>query len=519
MKSSSVPLGYPSVALCAIGGSVFPAQAQPLFDEPTVYPTPSPASSVSVGDLDCDSIADVVITQALESVSLFSGLGGGSLSRVGSLYEPGVRLGNLHTADIGGDGIPDVICVSRSVDNYSIRIVHNNGSGRGAFTQTIPVTRPPGDIGLADLNQDGLPELVMVEGYGPVGRPSACHIFRNRNGVFELNQVVLLEYRDSRSVVFGDIDRDGDIDIGVLNLDSYDDYYYGWKIYASQLEFLTNDGAGRFVRGPRVELPYGSELGDAPLPVHMTQGDFDGDGDNDYVVGAINYYRREALEVTLIEMRSRGMEHVIHPAIVFDSDGRWGLVLASADLDLDGDLDVVVKQVATTNWILVNTGGLLFDVTELSLNPRPTTRVTLDDVDRDGRVDLVYGYVDGFAVSLNITPSTTPQLLRSAVKRGQPVSLVVRDAEPGETVQFLYTLQGAGNSVGVRQLGGITLDLTEPFHRLGSAVADANGVAELTVNIPPDAPLREVVLQAAIRRGPRGAESVKTPFRTTRIQP
>jgi len=35
--------------------------------------------------------------------------------------------------------------------------------------------------------------------------------------------------------------------------------------------------------------------------------------------------------------------------------------------------------------------------------------------------------------------------------------------------------------------------------------------------MPPRAPLTEVVLQAVIRRGPGGADSVKTPFRTARI--
>jgi hypothetical protein len=95
--------------------------------------------------------------------------------------------------------------------------------------------------------------------------------------------------------------------------------------------------------------------------------------------------------------------------------------------------------------------------------------------------------------------------------------LQVTDAQPGETVRFLYSLNEPGNGLGQPNLGGITLDILNA-KQLGSAIADQTGTATLTRTIPANAPLRNVTLQAVIRRGQNGQDSVKTPFKTTRIQ-
>ena len=103
--------------------------------------------------------------------------------------------------------------------------------------------------------------------------------------------------------------------------------------------------------------------------------------------------------------------------------------------------------------------------------------------------------------------------------RGQSADLQVSGAVPGEGVWFLDSLAGTGAGPCVGQLGGLCLDLLSPVVTLGSAVADPAGVATISGTVPPNAPLVDVHFQSVIRRGPGGADSVKTGIVTSTILP
>ena len=94
--------------------------------------------------------------------------------------------------------------------------------------------------------------------------------------------------------------------------------------------------------------------------------------------------------------------------------------------------------------------------------------------------------------------------------RGSSVDLEVTGALAGEAVWFLSSLAGTGSGPCVSQLGGLCLDLLAPIRTLGAATAGAGGVATHSGTVPPNAPLVDVHLQAVIRRGLGGQESVKS---------
>lgn len=92
---------------------------------------------------------------------------------------------------------------------------------------------------------------------------------------------------------------------------------------------------------------------------------------------------------------------------------------------------------------------------------------------------------------------------------GDTVTYEVTGAQPGETVFLGASPRVTTSGPGIGTLGGMQLDLRAPI-LIGTAVADTAGVAAFPVTIPSAIGLRPYV-QAAIRRGPGGADSVKSP--------
>lgn len=112
-----------------------------------------------------------------------------------------------------------------------------------------------------------------------------------------------------------------------------------------------------------------------------------------------------------------------------------------------------------------------------------------------------------------------PRLTHTALMRGQQVTMQVDRALPGDQVIFLYSLNGVGQGPVVPQLGGLQLDIRNPVIILDTRTANGAGRATFTTTIPPGAPPVAVALQAAIRRGQNGVDSVETNTSTTAILP
>ncbi len=445
---------------------------------------------------------------------------------MGSLYRPGDRLWAIEPGDFDGDGHADV-CWMRNYANpqqpegelRDFQVLINRGDGWVARIESLELgDRAIGGLDTGDLTGDGLPDFIAVDGYDYPRNLSQVRVFANSgNGQFELTQTIPLSVNHATDVVLGDFDDDGDVDAVVLAADCELDDYEGWKIYGSTMQVFVNNGIGELSPGTIIDLPYGLGSDRDSFPVQVQLGDLDGDGDLDGAILAVNYHESKPVEILFVENLNRGVEFGIRSGPQFGLARHTGSFIM-ADLDTDGLLDMVVRASSNPDHLLHSQGGFEFVVEELDLD-YTSSPPTLADVDGDGQIDLAIGRYNGLSLYHNITPYSGPVLEHSSFRRGQPATMEVSNAQPGETVAFLYTVRGAGNSLGIRQLGGITLDLNDPIQTLGTARADSNGVAQFHFTVPPRAPLTEVVLQAVIRRGPGGTDSVKTPFRTTRIVP
>lgn len=501
-------LGIPT-AQAAIG--------QIQFGQPESYPLAAGVGGVAVTDMDGDGWRDVVVCERIESTFVFRNRGDGTFSRLGSLYQPMQALSAIRASDFDGDGHSDLVWIRTLGSACSLQVMYGRGDGGAKRFEVVPMPRRVASLEVADVTGDGHPDLIVVDerASSPMVRA-----YRNEGGQFVPGEVASLPWINNVSLVTGDIDGDGDTDLAVLSKDDAFDSMYGWKLYEAQVRILYNDGQGAFPYGHTIVLPYGGGWwGEDPHPVSLRLGDLDGDRDLDLVLAALRLDNPEDdLELLPIESLDFGGAFNLHaPLIVPDA-----LIIAEVavgDLDTDGDLDVIVKAGGDL-WSVENHGGFEFaPPTFTGMGTFGGPSMATADLDGDGSIDLIEGHVSGMDVMMNVTPFHGPLLELPPLKRGRPATMTVTDAQPGERVHFLYSREGAGNSVGIQQLGGITLDLLDPIQLIGSAVANSNGVAELTVNIPPNAPLTTVVMQAVIRRGPGGVDSVKTPFRTARILP
>jgi Fibronectin type III domain len=123
-------------------------------------------------------------------------------------------------------------------------------------------------------------------------------------------------------------------------------------------------------------------------------------------------------------------------------------------------------------------------------------------------------------VSMTVPPMVgqIPMLTQDPLTRGRESRFRVTGANAGEVVSFLFSEAGEGDGPCSPQLGGLCVDLVTPWV-FGEAEADAAGMATLTRTIPADAPVgHEIAVQAVIRRGPGGANSVKTNAITAKVR-
>jgi subtilisin-like proprotein convertase family protein len=98
-------------------------------------------------------------------------------------------------------------------------------------------------------------------------------------------------------------------------------------------------------------------------------------------------------------------------------------------------------------------------------------------------------------------PPTSPmELTAPYLIRGVPIAVFVQHALPGSTVHLAASARPTGPPWCPAPIAPTCLDIPQPGLLLGSAVANANGNAQLTLTVPPTVTVPRVQLQAAVRR-------------------
>jgi hypothetical protein len=166
-------------------------------------------------------------------------------------------------------------------------------------------------------------------------------------------------------IAWGDVDRDGDVDLAVGNL------FVGGG--APPNELWVNGGSGTFT---------GQPIFGAAFTFALAWGDYDNDGDLDLAVGNFGQnwlFVNDGLG-GFIQQNQFGGDRTI--------------AVAWADHDLDGDLDLAVGNgilgVAQQNYLYVNNGDGTF-TTVSAFGQGQTDSLAWGDYDNDGDPDLAVG--------------------------------------------------------------------------------------------------------------------------------
>lgn len=234
---------------------------------------------------------------------------------------PGFRpqITNVQIVDLDKDGRSDVIvCDAQRNRVFCYRALP------GGRWEEVPLgdeVNCPACATPVDLDSDGDLDLVVAvlgSVYPTDERVGQVVWLENDKGTFR-NHVLLDDVRRVSHIQAGDLDGDGDVDLAVA--------VFGF--HHGEVLWLENRGQGRF----RDHLLFTSQG-----PSHVPIGDFDADGDLD-IVALIS---QDHEEVWAFENRGRGefVPRRLHGFLNFDL-GSAGLL--SADLDKDGDLDLILS--------------------------------------------------------------------------------------------------------------------------------------------------------------------------------
>jgi hypothetical protein len=291
-------------------------------------------------------------------------------------------------ADLNGDGNVDVLSAS-SADG-KIAWVPNTGGGTFGPGQVINPLAPQAAFVLAaDLDRDqDLDVLYTARAMNTL----AWHENLDGLGTFGPIQIISAEIGGASSAFVGDLDRDGDPDVIVT---AETDNRITW--------YANTDGQGSF--GPPLTITSNVEG-----PVAVFLADLDQDGDLD-ILSASRQDRKIAWYQNMDGLGGFGLQKPI------DTRLRDAATVYAADLDQDGDQDVVAAGVEAIVWYENEGGGRFGGAQAIHAQAGGPFAIFPADVDHDGDVDVLAAARKGDEVMWfeNLTPHTIflPILARS----------------------------------------------------------------------------------------------------------
>eukprot|EP00900_Chrysochromulina_parva_P004319 jgi/Chrpa1/13889/Chrysochromulina_OHIO_Genome00024570-RA len=456
--------------------------------------------SIAAADVDGDGDLDVLLGGSPNSVLLNAGDGTfpTSIALPGD-YSAGTY--SIAAADVDGDGDPDVL-----LGNYDSPSVLLNARAADSFPTSIAL--PNSSSTCTETCTSSSDEVCTDGGSGAVS--SSCR--------FGTDCADCGPRSTTYSIAAADVDGDGDLDVLLGN-------------NGGPSQVLLNAGDSTFPTS--ITLPGGSAF-----TYSIAAADVDGDGDLDVLLGNAGTPSRVLLNAgggdswtslalpggsICTEMCVSSSDGVCDDLL---SGGDWWCDLgtdctdcgprsfdtrsiAAADVDGDGDLDVLLGNQGTPSRVLLNAGDGTWPTTSIALpgGGAQTNSIAAADVDGDGDLDVLLGNSNSPSrVLLNAGNGTFPtsialpgRLASSAFENSYTNSIAAADVDGDGDLDVLL-----GNGGGSRVLlnagnGTLWTSIELPggsAFTSSIAAADVDGDGDLDVLLGNDGTPSRVLLNA-----------------------
>ncbi len=416
------------------------------------------------------TLALTLALAGLAAIPATAGAAAGDFGPPQAIPGPASFLHAIATADLDGDGArDDLIVLADDLRTYL-------GDGSGGLTATGPgATSKGASLAVGDVDGDGDQDVVTG------GRSPDWNVVLHRNdghGALGAGTVITPGWSTSYEVDLGDVDGDGDLDLAIgdrLNNvariwrnDGHGTFtstgntaQVGGSNDAESMRLVDVDRDGRldllasgatmvsvaFGRGNGTFLPVLPQTGGNGFN-ESEAADLDGDGDLDVVVAAY-----------LAPDRSTAFQRdgtwILTPTTLTAPAAFW---LRIGDLNLDGDPDVLLSGASrdpdpAVVWLPGGDGASFGAARPLATSSDPNgTDAALADFDGDGALDVVSVNEATIATRLNQPRASLESSVGepdAAVHDGAAMTLpvAVHNAGPDRAAGSAVTLAAAGGEL------------------------------------------------------------------------